>query len=81
MYVTQKHLCWHTHDKERKYEVVAFQEIKEMEKKNSILFIPNALAITTKQGATHFFSFLNRAYVYNLLHLMWTGQKHDKDVR
>ncbi|CAO3647618.1 unnamed protein product [Mucor hiemalis] len=77
-YISESYLCfnanifgWVTN------LVIAFEDIIDIEKKSTAIFIPNAIQVTT-ENAKHFFaSFLSRDQAYDLMVDVWRNARPD----
>ncbi|KAI7870311.1 hypothetical protein BDF14DRAFT_1772990 [Spinellus fusiger] len=72
MYISESHICfnanifgWVTN------LVVAFTDIVEIEKRSTVMIIPNAIQIATLHAKHTFASFLSRDQAYDLLMEVW----------
>ncbi|KAL9544236.1 hypothetical protein MBANPS3_007723 [Mucor bainieri] len=73
LYISQEHLCfnakffgWATN------LVLAYKDIKSIEKRNMALIVPNGIQITTHLDTKHVFaSFMTRDYTFDLIYQAW----------
>ncbi|KAL7316525.1 hypothetical protein PS15m_005609 [Mucor circinelloides] len=73
LYISQEHLCfnakffgWVTN------LVIAYKDIKSIEKRNMALIVPNGIQITTHSDTKHVFaSFMTRDYTFDLVYQTW----------
>ena len=77
MYVSRGYICFYSKIFGQKtVEVVPFSEIKSIDRKNTAVFIPNAIEISTLAGEKHLFaSFMFRDAAFDMLHQLWNESR------
>ena len=76
MILTAKNICFYTNVFNRSFHIaIPFKEITQIEKRNTLGFVPNAIRII--QGEVHhsFISFLKRDLAFDLMIEFWENAK------